>query len=126
MEIEIEIEWRTLKLIFPFFFSFFRQNLKKFVPKELFGAKKPTEWESAILKAHSTNLGKSAEDSMGEYLTIVKEWPFYGTTFFPPCKSINNKKLPAKITIGVNAEGILVLKKDKVKKKYFLKKASQK
>jgi hypothetical protein len=69
------------------------------------------------LKAHSTNLGKTQEDAMSEYLTIVKEWPFYGTTFFPPCKSINNKKLPAKIIIGVNAEGILVLKKDKVRKK---------
>jgi hypothetical protein len=68
-----------------------------------------------ILKAHSQNAGKSADEAMTEYLVIVKEWPFYGTTFFPPCKSINNKKLPAKVVIGVNAEGIVVLKKDKVK-----------
>jgi len=62
--------------------GFLTQNLKKFVPKELFTLKKPTEWESAILKAHSTNLGKSPEEAMSEYLAIVKEWPFYGTTFF--------------------------------------------
>lgn len=92
-----------------------RQNLKQFVPRELFGQKKPNEWESAILKQHSTRHGTSAEDAKSEYLSIVKQWPFYGTTFFPPCKNVSSKKLPQKVVIGVNAEGILLLKpKEKV------------
>lgn len=91
-----------------------RQNIKQFIPKDLFSSKKPSEWESLIFKAHPTNIGKSEEDAKTEYLDIVKQWPFYGTTFYPPCKSINNKRLPTKVIIGVNAEGILLLKKDKV------------
>ena len=93
------------------------QQLKNFVPKDLLPNKKTSEWETLILKAHSQNIGKSADEAMTEYLNIVKEWPFYGTTFFPPCKTINIKKLPAKVLIGVNADGILVLKKDKVLQK---------
>lgn len=94
--------------------GFLTQNLKQFVPKDLFPQKRPQEWEQSIFKAHEKNIGKSAEDAKTEYLDIVKQWPYYGTTFFPPCKSIGSKKIPPKVIIGVNAEGILLLsKKDK-------------
>jgi len=93
--------------------GFLTQNLKQFVPKDLFPQKRPNEWEASIFRAHAMNLGKSSEEAKTEYLEIVKQWPFYGTTFFPPCKSIGNRKLPQKVIIGVNAEGILLLKKDK-------------
>jgi len=93
--------------------GFLTQNLKQFVPKDLFSQKRPNEWEAAIFKSHAMNIGKTAEEAKSEYLEIVKQWPFYGTTFFPPCKSIGNKKLPQKVIIGVNAEGILLLKRDK-------------
>jgi len=75
--------------------------------------KKPSEWEALIFKAHAMNTGKTAEEAKLEYLEIVKQWPFYGTTFYPPCRSVNNRKLPGKVIIGVNAEGILLLKRDK-------------
>jgi len=93
--------------------GFLSANLKQFVPKDLFGLKKPNEWETLIFKTHSLNTGKSEEDAKTEYLDIVKQWPFYGTTFYPPCRTIGNKKIPSKVIIGVNAEGILLLKKDK-------------
>eukprot|EP01114_Cavostelium_apophysatum_P002895 TRINITY_DN125_c0_g1_i1.p1 TRINITY_DN125_c0_g1~~TRINITY_DN125_c0_g1_i1.p1 ORF type:complete len:328 (-),score=93.06 TRINITY_DN125_c0_g1_i1:108-1091(-) len=93
--------------------GFLTQNLKQYVPKDLFSAKRPPEWESLIFKAHATNGGKSADDAKADYLDIVKQWPFYGTTFFPPCKSAGKQKTPSKVIIGVNAEGILLLKKDK-------------
>lgn len=100
--------------------TFNRQNLKQFVPKDLFSTRKSNEWEAAILKAHSTHVGKKLEDAQGEYLEVVKQWPFYGTTFYPPCKTVGSKKLPPKVIIGVNAEGILLLKKDKVIKYMIL------
>jgi len=93
--------------------GFLTQNLRQFVPKDIFPLKKPAEWEGLIFKAHSSNSGKNAEDAKSEYLEVVKQWPFYGTTFYPPCRTVNTKRLPAKIIIGVNAEGILLLKKDK-------------
>jgi len=90
--------------------GFLSHNLKNFVPKHLMLTKRPQDWEGLIFKAHARNQGKTAEDAKTEYLDIVKLWPFYGTTFFPPCKGIGNRKLPNKVIIGVNAEGILLLK----------------
>jgi len=90
--------------------GFLGHNLKNFIPKHLILSKKPAEWESLIFKAHVRHQGKSPEDAKTEYLDIVKQWPFYGTTFFPPCRGVGNKKLPKKVLIGVNSEGILLLK----------------
>jgi len=84
------------------------------VPKTLFSYKRPSEWETLILRQHETLVGKDKEDAKTEYLNIVKQWAYYGTTFFPPCKSVGNK-LPSKyVIIGVNYEGIRLLKKNKV------------
>lgn len=96
--------------------GFLTHNLANFIPKQLIQQKPAKEWEALIFKAHSRNTGKSADDAKGEYLDIVKLWPYYGTTFYPPCKptSSGKAKLPTKVVIGVNAEGILLLKaKDK-------------
>jgi len=93
--------------------GFLTQNLKQYLPKELFPTKRPAEWEALIFKAHAQHVGRTPEDAKSDYLDIVKLWPFYGTTFFPPCKSIGKQKTPAKVVVGVNAEGILLLKKDK-------------
>ena len=60
-------------------------------------------------------MGKDPEDAKSEYLNIVKQWAYYGTTFYPPCKSVGNK-LPSKyVIIGINYEGIRLLKKNKVR-----------
>lgn len=93
--------------------GFLTQNLKQYVPKELYGSKRPAEWESMIFKVHVQYSGKSAEEAKSDYLDLVKQNPFYGSTFFPPCKSAGKQKTPTKVIIGVNAEGILLLKKDK-------------
>jgi myosin-7 len=93
--------------------GFLSANLRQFIPKDLFQQKRPNEWETLIFKAHAANSAKSEEDAKTEYLDIVKLWRFYGTTFFPPCKTIGVNKIPNKVIIGVNAEGILLLKKDK-------------
>jgi len=93
--------------------GFLTQNLRQFIPKDLFATKRPPEWEGLIFKGHQSHVGKNGDDAKSEYLEVVKQWPFYGTTFYPPCKSIANKKIPSKVIIGVNAEGILLLKKDK-------------
>jgi len=93
--------------------GFLTQNLKQYIPKDLFTTKRPAEWEAAIFKIHAQLNGKSPENAKADYLDIVKQWPFYGTTFFPPCRAGPKQKTPNKVIIGVNAEGILMLKKDK-------------
>lgn len=94
--------------------KFLLPSLKDFVPKSVYSSRKPQEWEAAILKQHETLMGKSAEDCKTDYLNVVKQWAFYGTTFYPPCKSVGNKNIPSKyVIIGVNYEGIRLLKKNK-------------
>jgi len=95
--------------------GFLSQNLKEFVPKTLYSSKKSDQWESAIFQDHRRHQGKTQDECKTAYLNVVKKWPFYGTTFYPPCKSIDNgRRVPNKVIIGVNAEGILLLKpKDK-------------
>lgn len=94
--------------------GFLSHNLKNFIPKAMYPLKRPNEWEPLIFKAHAKHVGKSQDAAKTEYLEIVKQWPYYGTTFYPPCKAIGNKKIPNKVIIGANAEGILLLKpKDK-------------
>lgn len=72
-----------------------------------------------ILKEHSRYAGakKSMDDAKLDYLSIVKTWSFYGTTFFPACKVQGGaKNLPSKVVIGVNYEGIRLYKpKNKVR-----------
>jgi len=93
--------------------KFLIPSLKDFVPKTLYSIKRPQEWESLILSAHEGLVGKDPEDAKSEYLNIVKQWAYYGTTFYPPCKSVGNK-LPSKyVIIGINYEGIRLLKKNK-------------
>jgi len=92
--------------------GFLSSNLKQFIPKDLFPTKKPTEWETLAFKAHAFNTGKTEEEAKLEYLDIVKQFPYYGTIFYPPCKSIT-KKLPPRVIIGIKTEGIVLLKKDK-------------
>jgi len=90
-------------------------QLKKFIPKMHYSTKKPNEWEALIFKEHQKHQGMQVEEAKLEYIKICKLWRDYGTTFFPPCKSSNNKNLPNKVIIGVNSEGIRLLKNTKNK-----------
>jgi len=90
--------------------AFLVPNISDFIPKTLMGNKRPQEWANNVLEAHESLIGKSAEDAMTEYLNIVKTWGYYGSTFYPPCKSVGNRNLHSKVVIGVNYEGIRLLK----------------
>lgn len=85
-------------------------TIENFVPRTLFPSKRPQDWEALILREHESLVGRNPEDAKSEYLSIVKEWGYYGTTFFPPCRSAGNRNLPNKVIIGVNYEGIQLLK----------------
>lgn len=87
------------------------KNITDFVPKNLLSSRKIPDWEQAIFAEHQNFGTKSPEDAKTEYLTIVKSWGYYGSTFYPPCKSIGSSKIPhSKVVIGVNYEGIRLLK----------------
>lgn len=98
--------------------GFFGSNLSQHVPKSIIASKQPKEWEMAIFKCHSElSKGKSEEeaknDAKNEYLNIVKSWKCYGTQYFKNCRTVTApaklKMGNAKVTIGVNIDGITVL-----------------
>jgi len=86
------------------------KDIQNFVPSELFPQRKPAAWEEAILKEHAKHRGVHPDEARSLYLNICRAFPLYGMTLFPPCKSMNNKNLPSRVIIGVNFEGIHLLK----------------
>jgi hypothetical protein len=86
------------------------KDIQNFVPVELFPQRKPAAWEEAILKEHAKHRGVHPDEARTLYLNICKAFPLYGMTLFPPCKSSNNKNLPSRVIIGVNFEGVHLLK----------------
>ena len=105
--------FRSLKLFFfPFLLLKYSNNgdISNFIPKTLFSSKKPNEWEALILKEHAKHKSLSQEDARSQYLGICKSFPLWGTTFYPPCKSIAKNLPEKKVIIGVNFEGIRLLK----------------
>eukprot|EP01121_Diplochlamys_sp_Union-15-3_P009534 TRINITY_DN2599_c0_g1_i1.p1 TRINITY_DN2599_c0_g1~~TRINITY_DN2599_c0_g1_i1.p1 ORF type:complete len:152 (-),score=23.10 TRINITY_DN2599_c0_g1_i1:49-504(-) len=84
-------------------------SLRKFMPRRLYPTRTPEEWEKKILSVFQSLSSKSEDEARAEYIRIVQNWPFYGTTFFSECKMTNKK--PQVVIIGVNEEGIVLLKK---------------
>jgi len=86
------------------------KDIANFIPVDLYPQRKPTAWEEAILKEHAKHRSVHPDEARSMYLNICKAFPLYGMTLYPPCKSAGNKNLPSKVLIGVNFEGIHLLK----------------
>jgi len=88
--------------------GFFGASLGSFIPKVLMPQKPAKEWETLIFKAHLGKKGLPAGDAETDYLNIVKAWPHYGTKYFKNCRPLSKNKLPQKVMIGVNLDGIII------------------
>jgi hypothetical protein len=60
----------------------FRKSILGFVPQHLHNQKKIEEWEMLIYKEQDKHKGKDKFIAKLLYLQIVRQWPFYGCTFF--------------------------------------------
>lgn len=88
-----------------------QNNLNFFLPKIINIWKKPNELEKLILREYALLKElKTVEETKYNYINIVRTLPLYGTTFFPPCRLIENKNISGKIIIGINYDGIVLLK----------------
>jgi len=88
--------------------GFFGPNIVNFIPKPLLQSKPTKEWEALIFKGHMSKRGLPSEEAETEYLNIVKAWPHYGTKYFKNCRVLSKTKLPQKVMIGVNLDGIVL------------------
>jgi len=88
--------------------GFFGANVSNFIPKQILPAKSTKEWEALIFKGHMAKKGLPTDEAETEYLNTVKAWPHYGTKYFQNCRLGGKHKLPAKVMIGVNLDGIVL------------------
>lgn len=86
------------------------KDIANFIPRSVYPSKKPPEWEALILKEHAKHKSVTQEDAKSQYLNICKSFPLWGTTFYPPCKSVGKNLPEKKVIIGVNFEGIRLLR----------------
>lgn len=91
--------------------GFIEDKIKEYIPRNLLQKKKNKEWESLILQAHQKYKGQDTSTAEATYINYVRQITFYGTEFFL-CKNTQTKKLPDKVILGVNEEGLVLLKKD--------------
>lgn len=71
-------------------------------------------WEEALLKEHKGLLNKDIFQAKKDYLTIVRQWIYYGSTFFKakyiPGESVYFKQeFEGKVRVGVNERGLHVI-----------------
>lgn len=92
----------------------FRENIDTYVPEHALSAMKSDQWEAALLKEHQSHKGKDPQDLKNAYLSIVRQWAYYGGTFFKaryvPSEAVFFKQdFEGKVRVGVNENGLHII-----------------
>ncbi len=85
-------------------------SLPKFVPEHLLTALKLPEWEEKLFGSHQLHRGKDKTSLQLLYLELVRQWPYYGSTFFK-AKYVQNdtffqQEFEGAVRIGINENGV--------------------
>ncbi|KAJ3339636.1 hypothetical protein HDU93_007963 [Gonapodya sp. JEL0774] len=93
--------------------GFLADQLPEFIPRGLLDRLKPLDWEHRIFDNHRKYKGRSPIICRMLYLQFVRQWPFYGSAFFPCCRTVPPggyfEYRKENWLCGVNAEGISVV-----------------
>ncbi|KXS22365.1 hypothetical protein M427DRAFT_50695 [Gonapodya prolifera JEL478] len=104
--------------------GFLSDQLEEFVPRSLIERLKPSDWEARIYDNHRKYKGRSPIICRMLYLQFVRQWPFYGSAFFPCCRTVPPggffEYRKENWLCAVNAEGISIV--DVAKNKLVLHK----
>lgn len=95
------------------------QSLKKYIPEHLLGTLKAEEWESNLFAEHLNHKGKDNNSLKLMYLDLVREWPYYGSTFFK-ARYIQNETFykqdfEGQVRIGINGNGLHLISPKEMK-----------
>lgn len=86
--------------------GFLRSTLLEYIPGNFIRNRTPAQWEEALFEAHAAVDSESPEL---DYINVCKELDYYGCALFP-VKQQFDKKLQRRLVLGVNRNGILLLK----------------
>lgn len=79
--------------------------LKSYVPQHLKGKMKSAKWRQNIIEEHKKHAGKDTLILQLLYLQLVRQWPYYGSTFFkaeylPVTQSFYKQPFEGEVRIG--------------------------
>jgi hypothetical protein len=92
--------------------GFLKDKIGRFIPAPLLQSNRKLEdWERDIFQEHGRLIGLKKEDAMLHYLQHVRNWSFYGSTFWN-VTTVNKDaaSLPDQVVLAVNSNGIQLLK----------------
>jgi hypothetical protein len=88
--------------------------LKSYVPEHLKRKMASTKWKTRILEEHKRHAGKDRLILQLLYLQLVRQWPYYGSTFFkaeyiPVAQSFYKQPFEGEVRIGINMYGLHII-----------------
>lgn len=93
--------------------------IMRLIPARLHKSKRQVDWETSVFTCYSKLKGKSQLIARMLYLQYVRQWPVYGSIFYPACRNMPPNGYFELRTdnalIAVNTEGILIVDEDKHK-----------
>ncbi|KAF0982090.1 hypothetical protein FDP41_011951 [Naegleria fowleri] len=92
--------------------GFLKDKIGRFIPAPLLQSNRKLEdWERDVFQEHARLIGLKKEDAMLHYLNYVRNWSFYGSTFWT-VQTVNKDQanLPDQVILAVNSNGIQLLK----------------
>ncbi|KAI8902116.1 hypothetical protein BC833DRAFT_574454 [Globomyces pollinis-pini] len=88
------------------------EKLKQLVPNSLINDTSPEEWETLISSHYKSLVGVPSSTAMEKFLVIARNFPGYGSSFFPVCTELSqSKKFEERLQnwlIGIGPKGITI------------------
>lgn len=94
-------------------------RLNEFVPERFVNASKSNTAIENLMNILSDIKLLSTDAAMQELAQVVFKWKFYGSSLFFDCKPSDKRVSTKPVVLAINEDGILLLKKDGVRKPRF-------
>eukprot|EP00727_Mastigamoeba_balamuthi_P006928 m51a1_g2856 hypothetical protein (566) ;mRNA; f:328833-330743 len=94
--------------------GYLRSTIAQYVPEHLFKKAPADKWEARVLHEHREHVGKDRQLMKKKYLTAVRGWKYYGSTFFraeftPTRQSFFHQPFQGEVVIGINRVGVHII-----------------
>ena len=93
-------------------FSLKEPDLAEYIPKSMYGNRRPDEWIGKFVREHSNHFGKTIAAARELYLKQLSKWTYFGTTIFH-AKQTLSLNLPRDLWLGVSKTGIHIFQPHK-------------